>query len=286
MDKIKAYYILTKPGIIYGNAVNAAAGFFLASKFHSSIFLFLAMLLGISFSIAAACVFNNFIDRDVDSKMERTKKRAFVTKSISPKKGLIFGIILALIGASFLIFGTNLLTSFITFIGFVFYIILYAIGKRKSVHGTLVGAVSGAVPPVVGYTAVTNNFDTGALLLFLILVAWQMPHFYAIAIYRLKDYKSAGIPVLPAKYGLLNTKIQMIFYILLFLVSTSLLTFFRYTGFTYLVVVFALSIYWLILGIQGFFVNDSDKWARKMFFFSLIITLVFAFIVSVGGILP
>lgn len=283
---VKAYYRLTKPGIVYGNAVNAAAGFFFASRFHSNLLLFFSMLFGISISIASSCVFNNYIDRGIDAKMERTKKRALVTKSIPAKNALIFGTVLGIIGGSLLIFGTNILTAFITFIGFVFYIILYGVGKRKSVHGTLIGAVSGAVPPVVGYTAVTNRFDLGSLLLFIILVSWQMPHFYAIAIYRLKDYASAGIPVLPVKKGLLNTKIQIVLYTTLFLVATSLLTVFKYTGYIYLSVTLLMGLAWLFIGIQGFWTKDTDKWARKMFFFSLIITIVFAIMISIGGILP
>lgn len=283
---LKTYYLLTKPGIVYGNAVYAIGGFFLASKFHSTLSLFLAMLFGISLSIASACVFNNYIDRGIDEKMERTKKRAFVTKSVSPRNALIFATILGLIGGDLLIFGTNILTAFITFVGFIFYVILYGIGKRKSVHGTLVGAVSGAVPPVMGYTAVTNRFDIGALLLFIILVAWQMPHFYAIATYRLKEYSNANIPVLPAVKGILVTKVQILFYAVLFLIATNLLTVFKYTGYTYLAVMTVIGAIWILFAIQGFWVKDTDKWARKVFFFSLIITMVFSLMISIGGILP
>lgn len=283
---IKQYYLLTKPGIVYGNAIYAIGGFFLASKFHSSFLLFFAMLFGISLSIAAACVFNNYIDRGIDGKMERTKKRALVTRTISSQAALTYGTILGLLGGGLLIFGTNLLTAFITFIGLVFYIILYGIGKRKSVHGTLVGAVSGAVPPVVGYTAVTNNFDMGAFLLFIILIAWQMPHFYAIAIYRLKEYKNANIPVLPAVKGIMVTKIQIVFYTLSFLIATTLLTVFKYTGFVYLIVMMLIGLAWVWYAVEGFWAKDTDKWARKVFFLSLVITLVFSVMISLGGLLP
>lgn len=283
---IKQYYLLTKPGIVYGNAIYAIGGFFLAFKFHSSFLLFFAMLFGISLSIAAACVFNNYIDRGIDGKMERTKKRALVTHTISSQAALTYGTILGLLGGGLLIFGTNLLTAFITFIGLVFYIILYGIGKRKSVHGTLVGAVSGAVPPVVGYTAVTNNFDMGAFLLFIILIAWQMPHFYAIAIYRLKEYKNANIPVLPAVKGIMVTKIQIVFYTLSFLIATTLLTVFKYTGFVYLIVMMLIGLAWVWYAVEGFWAKDTDKWARKVFFLSLVITLVFSVMISLGGLLP
>lgn len=285
-ETIRKYYLLTKPGIIYGNAVNAAAGFFLASRFHATLLSFCMMLFGISFSIASACVFNNYIDRGIDAKMERTKKRALVTHAISGKHALTFGTVLGIIGVFLLLIGTNLVTVFVMFVGFVFYIILYGMGKRQSVNGTLIGAVSGAVPPVVGYTTVTNHLDIGAFLLFLILVAWQMPHFYAIAIYRLKDYKSAGIPVMPAVKGIQVTKIHMLVYLIIFLITTSLLTVFKYTGYIYLAVMLVVGSLWLFVGIKGFWAKETEKWAKKMFFLSLIITIVFAVMISIGGILP
>ncbi len=280
------YYLLTKPGIIYGNAVTAAAGFFLASHWHNNIWLFIAMILGLSFVIASACVCNNIMDRGIDEKMNRTKNRALVKKVISPQVALVYGIILGLIGFSLLLLYTNLLTSFIAFIGFFFYVGLYTPSKRHSVYSTLIGSVSGAVPPVVGYTAVTNHFDIAALLLFLILITWQMPHFYAIALYRLEDYRNAGLPILSVKKGILTTKIHIVVYVAAFLVATSLLTVFRFTGYAYLSITVLLGLIWLALGISGFTTKDTNRWARKMFFFSLIITLVVSIMISVGGILP
>jgi len=220
---IKDYYSLTKPGIIFGNAIPAVAGFFLASKGHPNAGLFIAMLVGISFVIASACVFNNYIDRDIDKFMARTKKRALPTGIISGRNALLYAIVLGVIGFSLLLFYTNLLTTFVGFVGFFVYIVLYGISKRRSVYGTIVGSIAGAVPPVVGYVAVTNNFDMGALLLFLILVIWQMPHFYAIAIFREDDYAAASIPVLPIKQGIKATKIHMVLYIAAFLIATVML---------------------------------------------------------------
>ena len=206
---IKAYYLLAKPGIIYGNALTAIGGYFLAAKGIFDLSLFLSMLFGLSFVIGSACVFNNIMDQGIDSKMARTKKRALVTKTIPEFHAVVYGSILGILGFLLLLCNTNVLTALIAFIGFIFYVIVYGIFKRKSVHGTVIGSISGAVPPVVGYCAVTNNLDLGAFLLFIILVIWQMPHFYAIAIFRRDDYVAASIPVLPIKKGLFQTKIQM-----------------------------------------------------------------------------
>jgi len=199
---LKAYYRLTKPGIIYGNLLTAAAGFLFASKWHIVPGLFAATLAGTSLVIAAACVYNNYIDRNIDKRMARTKKRALVQGTISGKHALIFATMLGVLGFALLLAYTNTLVTVIGVIAFIDYVVLYGISKRRSVYGTIVGSISGAAPIVAGYVAVTNQFDLGALLLFFILVYWQMPHFYGIAMYRFDDYKAAGIPVLPVQKGM------------------------------------------------------------------------------------
>ena len=281
-----AYYRLTKPGIVYGNAITAAGGFLLASKRHIDIGLLLATLAGLSLIIASACVFNNYIDRDIDKKMVRTKKRALVSGIISGRNALIYASLLGLTGGLILGLFTNLLTLSIALAGLFAYVVLYGVGKRRTVHGTVIGSISGAVPPVVGYTAVTDRLDTGALLLFIILVCWQMPHFYAIAIYRSKDYTAAKIPVLPLKRGLRHTKIQMAGYILAFTAATIALAGFGYAGTAYLVVMVLVSLAWLRLALQGFKTKDDNAWARKLFRFSLIVTLTFSIMISLNAVLP
>lgn len=279
------YYYLTKPGIVYGNAVVATGAFFLASRGTIDLLLLLSMLLGLSFVMASACVFNNYIDRKIDRKMTRTKSRALALGTITTQSSLIYATLLLVVGSSILGVFTNFLTLFIALIGVIFYVILYGIAKRKSVHGTLVGSISGAVPPVVGYTAVTNNFDIGAFILFLILVVWQMPHFYAIAIFRMKDYKAASIPVMPIVLGVKRTKITMLFYIVLFLGAVTLLTAFGYTGYLYLIAVLTLGTVWFIKGFNGIKKQDDEAWARKMFKFSLIVLMTFSLLISINIVL-
>ena len=171
-------------------------------------------------------------------------------------------------------------------IGLFFYVIVYGITKRMSTLGTVVGSVPGATPPVAGYLAVTNEFDAGALLLFLIMAVWQMPHFYAIAIFRLKDYAAANIPVLSVKKGIKLTKIYIMLYIAAYLGLAPLLTFLGYTGYTYLIVMCIVGIMWFWKGVDGFNARDDAVWARKMFGFSLIVLLSFACTLSVDVWLP
>ncbi len=282
----KNYYFLTKPGIIRGNAVTALAGFLLASKGNIDIWLLLATITGISLVIASGCVYNNYIDRAIDSKMSRTKKRALVVQSISARNALIFASMLGTAGMTLLIIFTNLTTVVVGLIGLIDYIVLYGISKRRSVHGTLVGSISGATPPVAGYTAVSGSIDVGALLLFLILVFWQMPHFYAIAIRRIDDYKKANIPVLPIKNGMEQTKIQIFLYIIAFVSATTLLFIMGYTGVTYLIVMLGVGIYWLWIAGKGFETKDDNLWAKSLFLFSLKVLMLFSVMLSIDAFVP
>lgn len=281
-SSIKSYYRITKPGIIYANVLTAIAGFFLAARGHLYPELFFAMLFGTSFTIASACIFNNVIDLKIDAKMERTKNRPLVTKSISVKYALIYASLLGILGIGLLTF-TNMLTVLIGLIGFIDYVFLYTYSKRITPIATLIGSISGAAPIVAGYTAVTNHFDLGALLLFLIMTFWQMPHFYAIAIYRLKDYQAANIPVLPSVKGIFATKIHIVLYGVAFLVAACLLTFFGYTGYLYLIGVFLTGAIWLGISLRGFWLKDSTAWARRVFFFSLITVLLLSVLLSINA---
>lgn len=276
MSTLKQYYLLTKPGIIRGNALAAIAGYFLASKTTGYDWgAFAAMLAGISLVIGSGCVFNNYLDRGIDKKMERTKQRALVNGDISVQHALLFGGVLGIVGAGILGVYTNLLTMAIAIVGFIFYVVIYGIGKRATVHGTLIGSISGAIPPVVGYTALSNDLDTAALLLFIIMTTWQMPHFYAIAMYRLKDYKAAGIPVLPAVSGMRATKIQILGYIVAFIIASLSLTILGYTGLVYAAIMATIGFIWLARGIAGFKATDDIVWAKQMFGFSLLALLAF-----------
>lgn len=288
-SKIKTYYSLTKPGVLYGNAITAAAGFLLASgnKGVFDFWLFVALCLGSTLIIASACVLNNYLDQDIDSKMARTKKRALVQGEVKGKNAVVFSILLGAIGLLILMLFTNLFVVLIGIGGFIVYVVFYGmLSKRLSIHGTLVGSVSGAAPILAGYVAVTGTIDLGAVLVFLILFVWQMPEFYSIAVYRQKEYAAAGVPVMSVVKGIRSTKIQILIYTVLFVILTALLSVYGYTGLVYRVVMIALGIYWIWLGAKGLQTKDSDAWARKMFRFSLIILLVFCGLISVDALLP
>lgn len=283
---IKDYYHLTKPGIIRGNALTATAGFLFAADGNIDVRRYLALLVGISLVIASACVINNYIDRDIDRKMERTKDRAFATGRINTTGAISYAAVLGLFGFWLLLIFTNFLTLALGTVGYVFYIALYGITKRTTIHGTLVGSISGAMPPVAGYCAVTNSFNTGAWLILLAMIFWQMAHFYSIAIYRLKDYRQASLPVLPAIRGVVNTKKQILAYILLFILTCVLFKVVDIASYTFAIAMSVVGVSWFYKGIKNTPKVSDEKWARGMFLYSLKVILVFSLLLTLDTYLP
>lgn len=285
MASLRTYYYLAKPGIIRGNMLTGTAGFLLASEGDVRWWRLAAFLAGMSLVIASACVLNNYIDRGLDAKMARTRRRAMVRGLVSARQAFIYAASMGVLGLAVLLMWANLLTAGIGLAALVAYVLVYGYAKRRSPVGTLVGTVPGAAPPVAGYTAVTGHLDGAALLLFLILVFWQMPHFYAIAIYRFKDYKAAGLPVMPVSRGVGATKLRILAYIAGFAAVTPLLWIYGYSGVVYLAAVLALGLAWLGLAVKGFRSGDDQRWARNMFLFSLAVLSLTAAAIGVDSFL-
>jgi protoheme IX farnesyltransferase len=244
------------------------------------------MLIGLSLVVASAGVFNNYLDRDIDRKMDRTKNRALAAGKIPTQIALVYATILGWLGFSILLLGTNFLAASVAWTGFVVYLLLYSPLKRRLVHATIIGSISGATPPVVGYTAASNNLDSGALGLFLILVFWQMPHFYAIAIYRYGDYKAAGVAVLPVIKGRRAAKLQILLYMVGFMAAVSSLTLLGYTGYIYLVLALVVALSWFWRALRGLSAKDDRLWARGVFRHSLLVITLLSVLIAVGAVLP
>jgi protoheme IX farnesyltransferase len=283
----RAYYQLTKPGVLFGNALSAAAGFLFASQGHPDILKFAWLCLGTTLMIASACVLNNYLDQDIDAKMTRTKKRAAWIKAVGGPSAVIFSIILGVLGLGVLIAFSNIWVVLIEIGGWIDYVVFYGMwSKRKSVHGTLVGSISGAAPILAGYVGAAGMVDLGAVLTFLVLFVWQIPEFYSISIYRREEYAAAGVPVSSVVRGVKKTTMQIFVYTFLFVIFSVLLGVTGYGGLTYTLVMIAIGAYWLWLGSKGFKAPDSSAWARKMFKFSLTALLVFCAIIAIDPWLP
>ncbi len=279
---IKLYYNLTKPGMIYGNVLLVVAGFFVASRGSIDIATFLSVTIGMSLVVASACVYNNYIDRDIDGLMARTKDRELVKAVIPPTSALKFASSLLILGVLALYAHTNVLTIAVAFLGFFTYVYAYSYSKRVTVFSTHIGAVAGAMPPVAGYAAVTGVLDKGALALFAILFFWQMVHFFAIAIYRLDEYRAAKIPIMPARIGTYQTKLQIVMFACAFAVLSPVPTQIGLTGYLYGIVMTIMSLLWLVYALWGFWASDEKKWARRMFFYSLFVIFSVAILLIIN----
>jgi len=286
---LKKYYSLTKPGVLYGNVITGVAGFLFGASYFQTfdVGLFLATIGGMTLIIASACALNNVLDRDIDALMERTKTRAVAHGDIPVRNATAFSATLGVLGLCILLAWTNWYVVSVGVAGYVVYVWLYgAFSKRKSIHGTLVGSISGAMPILAGYVAVSNNIDSAAVLVFLALFFWQFPEFYSIAIYRRREYAAAGVPVMTVVKGVPITILQIVAYTVLYVASTLLLTLLGYTGWIYFVAMLLLGLYWIRLANEGFTAPDPDAWARRMFHFSLIALLAFSAAISLGAWLP
>jgi protoheme IX farnesyltransferase len=252
--------------------------------------LFIATIAGMTLIIASACTLNNVLDQDIDRIMARTKQRAVANGSIKPRYALAVAIIAGLLGASILAIWTNWLVFGIGLFGFVVYVWLYGVlAKRRSIHGTFVGSISGATPVLAGYAAASGHIDAGAVLVFLALFFWQFPEFYSIAVYRRLEYKAANVPVITVVKGVAYAKRWIVIYTILFVLAALLLTVFGYTGYVYAGCMAAIGAYWLLIAVRGIRAENgtsSDAWARQMFHASLKVILLYSLLIAVGPLLP
>ncbi len=278
---LKTYYDLAKPERTIANALTTVAGFLLASKWHIHWGLLVATLAGSSLVIASASVVNNVTDHKLDAKMNRTRQRAIPTGTVAASVALVYGVVLGTVGFVILYLFVNKLVVILGAIAYFDYVVLYALAKRHTYYSTLVGTICGALPITAGYCAVTNRFDLGAVLIYLIMTLWQMPHFYAIAIYRMKDYAAAGLPIISVKKGVGTTKRQLLAYLLAFVIVSLSPSVFGYSGEYYAIVMLAVGLVWLKVGFSGLHAKDDNRWAKETFVFSLVVLLVFIFMLAI-----
>ena len=272
---IRGYLSITKPGIIIGNLISVAAGYFLAAKSEAADgLLLLYTLVGVAMVIASGCVVNNIFDRDIDLKMDRTRGRLLAQGDINIDHAFVFAIVLLLVGTGLLYRMANPLSAVMVLLGYVFYVFFYTMWyKRNSVYGTLVGSVSGAVPPLVGYLAVTNYISLEAVLLFALFSLWQMPHSYAIAMFRMQDYKNAGIPVLPVVSGIEKARKHMIAYVVAFNLVALGLFLLGNGGYEYLVVAAGVCFMWTQVTFKKVTEDNYVEWSKAVFKVSLLVVM-------------
>jgi len=281
---LRDFITLAKLGITVSNLLTVFTGMWLASDGYLSFRLVFFTLVGTALVIASGCYLNNYIDRDLDRHMPRTQSRPLPNGRVGAKTVLWTGLGLGIVGAAILLLLVNPFSCLLSLVGLFVYVVIYTIWlKRTSTLNTVIGGISGAVPPLIGWAAVTGSLNLTAWVLFIIMFLWQPPHFLALAMRRVEDYRAGGIPMLPVVRGFEVTKHQMLRYVAALVPASLLLYGLQVVGALYLVVAIVLSVVYLVLSIKGLFAKDDMYWAKGMFKYSLVYMMVLfiAMIVSV-----
>ncbi|NPB06691.1 MAG: protoheme IX farnesyltransferase [Aquificae bacterium] len=267
---LREYLLLTKPGIVSLVLITTLGGLYLGARGELEPGLVFWTLLGTGLGAAGSAVLNMVLDRDIDAVMSRTAHRPLARGTAEVKKALLFGLTLQALSMAVLLYFVGVLPALLVGLASFTYTVIYSSYlKRRSWLATEIGGVSGALPPVVGYAAASGTLDANALALFLLMLVWQPPHFWALAIKYRDDYARAGVPVLPVSKGIEATKRRTLLYALV-TVPVSLLPYATgLVGEVYLFVALALNALYLAVTLQFYFSDDERK-AVKLFFFSVL----------------
>ena len=262
---------LVKLRVLIANVLPVFVGFWLALYFNELSLadhwgLLLLTMAGGTSIMAGALILNNWYDADIDKIMDRTKRRPTVTGNFSLKAVFNTGIAISLIGLILLLF-TTMEAALYGVIGWLTYVVLYSMwSKRRYTLNTVIGSVSGAVTPLIGWAAIDTAIHPVPIVLFLLIFIWQIPHTFAIAIKKFDEYKAARVAMLPVVHGIAITKRQMLIYIICLLPLPFLL---YPLGTVFIVVSSLLTIGWVVLSMRGFFIKDNWKWAHMNFLYSV-----------------
>lgn len=274
------FYALTKPRVVQLIVFCALIGMVLAvpgAPGLEDIRLAALACLGIWLVAGAAAAFNCIVEQHIDARMRRTAWRPTAKGELSNTQTLVFSAALCALGSVILYVWVNPLTMWLTFATFVGYAVIYTVVlKPMTPQNIVIGGASGAMPPVLGWAAMTGEVGPEALILFLIIFLWTPPHFWALALYRVEDYRKSGLPMLPVTHGNEFTRLQILLYTLVLFAACLMPFVFRMSGWLYLAVAVVLSLRFTWYG-YALWKNYSDELARKTFRFSLIhLSVLFA----------
>ncbi len=245
------YYEMCKPRVVLLMLLCTLVGMFLATSAWVSVSLIVNCLLGVALVAGSAAALNHLIDASVDQKMARTENRPVAQGRVTTVQGLIFVGITGALGLAILAITVNPLTAWLNFFSWLGYGLIYTLYlKRATSQNIVIGGLFGAAPPLFGWTAVTNSIDGGGLLLVLIIFAWTPPHFWALAIDRLEEYKKVDIPMLPITHGVAYTKLHIVLYTILLIITSVLPFVIGMSNVFYLVSALALGagfLYWSLI---------------------------------------
>lgn len=271
-EVIKSYYQLTKPRIIPLLLITTASSMFVASEGKIDPFLLLITLIGGTLAAASAQTFNCIYDQDIDYEMKRTRKRPLPSGKVQPLHALIFGIVLAIISFSLLTVFVNLLSALLAITGIVFYLLVYTHWlKRTTTQNIVIGGAAGAIPPLVGWAAVTGDLNWTAYELFLIVFLWTPPHFWSLALMISEDYAEVKVPMLPVIEGEESTVRQIWIYTLITVASTLILFFpLASLGWIYLIFACFLGVLFIRKAYQLLHKPQDKQLAKSLFKYSIL----------------
>ncbi len=270
---IGEYLFLAKPGIVSLVLMSTLTGLCIGSRGVPDVWLAFWVMCGVGLATAGSALLNNYFDRDIDRLMERTHARALAVEAVSPRNTMISGIILNATGILLLKIVVNSLSSILTAVAVLSYILLYTIIlKRRTSFANQVGGIAGALPPAIGYVAVTQSIDIKALILFLIVAIWQQPHALSIALKYKDEYANACIPVVPVAKGVSSTKKWIAIYTILLLLVSILPYIYGTAGLFYLSVSIPLGLFYLALAVR--FLLSKRECDMSLFFFSIIYIMI------------
>ncbi len=274
------FLALCKPRVTALIVFTAIIGMFLATPGMVPLTLLLAATIGIGMASGAAAAFNCLIEQKIDAKMARTRGRPLPTGQVTSSQTLVFATVMASAGLAILYFLVNPLTMWLTLATFIGYAVIYTVFLKPATPlNIVIGGLSGAMPPALGWAAVTGEVSAQALILVLIIFAWTPPHFWALALYRREEYAKSGLPMLPVTHGEVFTRLHILLYTVI-LVAVTLLPFaIGMSGLIYLAAAVLLDIGFMAYAI-GLYKKYSDDLARRTFKFSILyLTLLFAALV-------
>jgi protoheme IX farnesyltransferase len=268
-QRLRAFYALTKPRVVSLILLTAVIGMFLATPAMVPPRLLVAATLGIALVAGAAAAINCLVERKIDALMRRTRWRPLARGELGTRETLVFAALIGATGLWLLAYYVNELTMWLTLATFVGYAVVYTILlKPATPQNIVIGGASGAMPPVLGWAAVTGEVSTEAMLLFLIIFAWTPPHFWSLALYRTADYARAGVPMLPVTHGAHYTRLQVLLYTLI-LFAVSLLPYVvQMSGLAYLLAAVALGGVFIAYALRIYFAY-SDAVAQRTFRYSI-----------------
>ena len=269
MSRARQFFELTKPRVTLLAVFCAVIGMFLATPGMVEPLILLAGAAGIWILAGAAFAVNCLVEARIDAQMARTRARPMARGDLDSREALIFAAILALIGGALLYFLVNPLTMWLTAATFFGYAFVYTvILKPTTPQNIVIGGLSGAMPPLLGWVAVTGEVASEAVLLVLIIFVWTPPHFWALALYRVEDYKRSGLPMLPVTHGSEFTRLQILLYTILLTATTALPFIIRMSGALYLTAALALGVGFIWYAWK-LYRDYTDAWAKKTFAYSL-----------------